>query len=232
MKTTIALISILLLMASCTDTPSPEAAGELSTVQGFIRWEDQPRAPQKPEGFNYKGHWLFHVDTETQVFTWKVNGHSGYNLEGTLEDEIGRRALHLFDGHTRELVAPADWYTPAVGSMNTRQEILICYNRLVGKTSQLTQGMLPDPTQGVHALCRFRTAKGWQPEFRAGSLDRIASWIKDVTALPNGDFRLTYIADDGWLMDPTDKHFVMEQRIQDGVLIASKMAKPLFDKVR
>ena len=71
-----------------------------------------------------------------------------------------------------------------------------------------------------------------QPEFRAGSLDRVASWIKDVTALPNGDFRLTYIADDGWLMDPTEKHFVMEQRIQDGVLIASKMAKPLFDKVR
>ena len=103
---------------------------------------------------------------------------------------------------------------------------------MAGPVIHHPDSVLPDPTQGVHAVCRFRTAKGWQPEFRAGSLDRVASWIKDVTALPNGDFRLTYIADDGWLMDPTDKHFVMEQRIQDGVLIASKMAKPLFDKVR
>ena len=82
-------------------------------------------------------------------------------------------------------------------AMNSQGEHFVCCNRFAGESSQLTMGMLPDPTEGVHALCRSRIDNRFEKEVRVGSFNRLASWIKTLNAQPNGQFRLHYLADDG-----------------------------------
>jgi len=211
---------------SSADQASGPAAG---TVEVEIPWEDQAVAPPRPEGFEMRERALFHLDTNTEEMSFKVMGNASFSMIGKLADRLGRRILKLRTPEGVEEIAPAGWYTPPAAAMNARGELMVCYNVLVGKTSRLTEGMMPDPTQGVHAYCRLRKNDGWERAQRVGSMDRIASWVRTVTALRDGSFRMEYQADDGWLYDPAPQHPVLAQTLLDGTVIRSKFIRPTLD---
>lgn len=224
-----------LLLSSCTSVEPETAQDEeavLATQQAELLWRDQPRAPEPPEGFSYSGDTLFGLDQTTEVLTVDVQGHSGLKIEGRLANPLGQRSLFLVSENGDELIAEADWLSPPVAAMSGTGELLVCYNRFVGETSQLTKGMLPDPTQGVHALCRSRKDNRFEKEVRVGSFNRVASWIKTLNAQPNGQFRLHYLADDGWLMDANEKHHFIAQVIDDGLVIADELVRTALDAAR
>ena len=163
----------------------------------------QPSIPQLPDNVLPAEESLFAVDTDQQVFELELHGTRDLSLLGELADQEGRRRIVLNDPTKREpeVVFTADWLLPAVGAANRDGEILVCVNRLVGEPTSLTEGKLPDPSQGVDLLCRMRTQAGWQVEV---PLPRHAAghWLHDVTALSDGRFRVAYSGDStGFVVD-------------------------------
>lgn len=216
-----------------TTSQATQALGTASMpIMDEIPWEDQANAPTRPEGFEMKNRALFHLDAKTEEMAFKVQGNASFSIVGKLADRQGRRTLKLRTPDGIEDVAPAGWITPPASAMNVRGEMMVCYNVLVGKTSRLTEGMMPDPTQGVHAYCRLRKKDGWERAQRVGSMDRIASWVRTVTALPDSSFRLEYQADDGWLYDPDPRHPVLAQTLLDGTVVKSRFIRPTLDPLQ
>ena len=156
--------------------------------------------PQVPTGADIGAAPLFRVNNTTPVFEAPVAGNAGLVLQGVLADADGRRELRFSDrqaGQT-ETLAAATWNLPATGAVAANGDVLVCWNRLTGGSSPLTQGPMPDPTQGVSLVCRKRTAGVWEAEFRVAQPET-AAWVRRVVATPNG-FRLIYYADDGWFL--------------------------------
>ena len=229
-------LAIGLLCIGCTKVEKPELQSPepqvLETVQAELAWKDQPRAPTPPQGFKPLGKSLFGVDTTTQVIKTPVQGHAGVVVEGRLATATGQRTLVLVSEQGETEIAGPDWLSPPVAAMNSQGEILVCYNRFTGETTQLTQGMLPDPTQGLQALCRSWNGHRFEREVQVGSMQRVASWIINLNAQPNGQFRLQYLADDGWLMDPSPKHHFLAQVIEDGLVVSDEFLRPALDESR
>jgi len=227
---------VLLLSIGCTSETNTDdkaaSTATLGTQQGELAWSDQPRAPTPPEGFSYTGDTLFGLDQVTPVLSVSVLGHGGLKIEGRLANAMGQRSLYLVSDTEEVLITEADWLSPPIAAVNEEGELLVCYNRFIGETSQLTQGMLPDPTQGVHAICRNRKEGSFEREVRVGNQDRVASWLKTLNAQPNGQFRLHYLADDGWLMDASPKHHFMAQVIDDGMVVADEFVRSALDPAR
>jgi len=233
-----AIVSIwtcLLLVLGCSRAEPPTVQVEVEAMAlkgGSLAWEKQARAPQAPDGFSYTGQSLFGLDRKTAVITTGVQGHAGYSVQGRLANDQGQRTLVLVHGQREFVIADPGWLSPPVAAMNAQGEILICYNRFIGETSQLTEGMLPDPTQGVDALCRSWKKGRMDPEVQVGSAGRKASWVISMNAQPNGQFRLQYLADDGWLMDPSPKHHFLAQNIEDGLVVSNQFLRPALDEAR
>jgi len=204
-----------------TQVPTTELPKELEEIP----WELQPEAPPLPEGIRLEKRALFYLDTTTPSFETTLRGDKRYSLIGNKEDRFGRRSIHLQTPFGKEEIAPSDWHMPPTGAMNPNGHILVCYNRLIGKTSRITEGMMPDPTQGVLGFCRLRTKQGWQRPFKIGSLDRVANWVTSVTAMDGGVFRVQYQADDGWFFDPDIRHSIFAHTIEDGTITKTSFVR-------
>ena len=212
---------------------APSALPE-SLVPGekMIPWEAQAETAPLPEGFAIERRSLFQLDTTTPEERFDVRGNSRWKLAGTLADRMGRRSLSLITPAGTEAITEGGWYLPPAGAMNPSGDLMVCYNLLTGKTSQITEGMMPDPRKGVKAFCRLRTTTGWQREFEVGDRTRIGNWIRSITALNDGSFRVEYLADDGLLFDPAAKHLIKTQTLVDGKITGERLVRPGLDARR
>ena len=186
-----------------------------------------------PENVKVDGPWLFAMETTPKMLELKLRGSSRARLAGRLASHDGRREI-VFYGAKRQapkVIFGADWLLPAVGAKNSAGEILVCVNRLVGETSELTKGDMPDPANGVDLVCRWRASRGWAREIvvpRRGA----ALWLSDVVARRDGSFRITYGRDQTGILvdDPAQDEGVYRVRFDRGRLgepeLASRFVRP------
>lgn len=158
-------------------------------------------APEIPEGVTLEGPGpVFKVDRATATFEIPVADSTSV-LQGVLADDKGRRELRWVDPATgeHEVLAEAGWNLPPAAKP-AHDSVMACFNSLPGEPSALSDGDLPDPTQGVHLQCRRRTADGWSNPVRVGAHFK-AAWLQEVLATDAG-WDVRFYADDGWFGAP------------------------------
>jgi hypothetical protein len=203
----ILVLASVLLLAGCpangigddppadpTPTPTPSVGDDDDVVDP---------APEMPEGLDVPAGHLFSVDATRSVFALPIAGDPSHELIGRLADSDGRREiLYGPTGESDQVVVPAAWVLPAVASLGPTGVTALCWSALTGNTSELTEGAMPDPTQGVSLFCRVLRSDGWSEPVRMGS-HGVAAWIMALEPQPNGDFEVQYWSDEGWLVRPT-----------------------------
>ncbi len=177
-----ALVGLLLLLGACA-------------VDEERRVAELPDALELPEGS------LFSVDTSTERVAVPAAGAPGVSVVGVLADRQGRRSLQVEGGRwDGELVRVAGWVVLSAAASSDGL-LAVCWSELVGAPSTLTEGVLPDPTDGVDLLCRFRSEAGWTSaqDVAPGAP---AAWVQGLTASEEG-FELQYRRDSGLLLVDT-----------------------------
>ena len=185
-------------------------------------------APSLPSGVEIRGDHLFSLDRSTETLAVDLTGASGHRVEGVLADSWGRRQLRYVDpSGAVEPLAGRGWLLPPSGAVGPSGEVLVCFGALPGRNTELTEGAMPDPTQGLSVLCRHRTTEGWGPLVQ-GAQEADAAWLRSVEALPDGSFLLRYYRDAGWLVQPTAAdHGNCTQRFDAGRFDAAVLVEPV-----
>lgn len=192
----------------------------------------QPSVPI-PKNIELNDDNLFGLNTDKIEYELTLHGTRSYRLVGRLASPDGKREILLNKTGARitEEVFSADWLLPAVGAVNANGNMLVCVNRLAGEPSSLTEGNMPDPTQGVDLMCRIRVNGIWENEV---TLPRHATghWLYDVTVVPGGGYRVAYSGDSTGLMvdDPQDGDGMYRVVFEHGVFRKPAMSRP-FRKV-
>jgi len=179
---TSAQLALLVLLGACA-------------VEEERREAELSAALELPEGS------LFSVDTTTERMAVPAAGAPDVSVVGVLADRQGRRSLQVEGGRwDGELVRPAGWVVLSAAA-SSNGLLAVCWSELVGSPSTLTQGALPDPTDGVDLLCRFRSAAGWTAaqDVAPGAP---AAWVQGLTASEEG-FEVQYRRDSGLLLVDT-----------------------------
>jgi len=179
-----------------------------------------------PENLQLREENLFALDTTTEEFELTLHGTRRFRLIGRLADEDGRRLILLRNSRGgEETVFAADWLLPAVGATNAAGDMLVCVNRLEGESSDLTEGKMPDPTEGVQLACRAKTSGSWGEEVVLGK-GGAGQWIHDVTATADGSFRVSYNDDKTGLLvdDPEEGEGIFRVPFKDGRFHTPEMA--------
>jgi hypothetical protein len=217
-------------LAACADVPvetpnAPEA--EVPVAAEPV--EAPPAAPTAvepvdlsrllPENVEVDGPWLFAMETTPELLALTLHGSSQERLVGRLADRDGRREIVHY-GKNRQapkVIFRKGWLLPAVGAVNRLGDLLVCVNRLVGATSRLTKGDMPDPANGVDLVCRWRSTRGWTREVRVPR-EGAALWLSDVVAQKDGSFRITYGVDGTGLLldDPAEGEGTYRMRFENG----------------
>ncbi len=194
--TPLLLAAAALLLAGCPDdAPAPWVGDEPPG-------DDGPPAAPLPEGLEVPDGHLFSVDSRTSAYAFPVDGAPGVELVGQLAGPGGqRRILYGPVGAATEVLAEG-WLLPPVAAADASGRTIACWNELTGGTTDLTEGSLPDPTQGLSLLCRLREGEVWGAATRLGS-GFTASWLKTIEAQGAGSFRVAYYADGGLFVRPT-----------------------------
>ena len=234
-------LCVLLLLASCQQfqqVGEPEPAAKAVRVPPAVNSATEktvvPAPSAAPEGvaklpanLQLREENLFALDTLQEEFQLTLHGTRSFRLVGRLADEEGRRTIVLEDhrGGGEEVVFTADWLLPAVGATNAAGNMLVCVNRLVGESSDLTEGAMPDPTEGVDLVCRARNAGKWENEVVLGK-GGAGQWIHDVTATADGGFRVSYNDDKTGLLvdDPSEGDGMYRVPFNDGRFQTPEMA--------
>lgn len=160
--------------------------------------EDERRVAELPDQLELPEGSLFSVDTRTPQVQVPVLGGEGVFVSGLLSDSSGRRSLELAGGSfSGEPIREAGWVVLSAGAQSG-ETLCVCWSELSGSPSTLTVGELPDPTDGVDLLCRFRTSAGWSAVLDAAP-EATAAWVQDVTVTDDG-FQLRYRRDSGYLV--------------------------------
>lgn len=166
---------------------------------------------QRPDGLTLDDDFLLRLDTTTPLFTAPFPGLQGMEVHGVLADDQGRREIRVVrpsDGAS-QVIAAADWNLPAVGAALGGVSA-ICYNRLVGSPTELTEGSAPDPTQGVELSCRIDDGSGWGDPVVVGGESR-AAWLVGVDVGADGSVGIDYYRDDGWFIPTQPDHGIYRQ---------------------
>ena len=151
-----------------------------------------------PVGLELPDGTLFSVDTETSVFELPVSGTDETVLAAVLSDSKGRRRIELREPDAPSVtVRDSSWGILAAGA-SRGDSLCVCWSELGGAPSTITEGGLPDPTEGLQLFCRFRTAGGWSSPFDLAP-EASAAWIQRVEVDAEG-YRVHYRRDSGWLL--------------------------------
>ena len=152
------------------------------------------------------------------AYVRKVRTGSGAVAVQVVAKLRGRREiLYGAVGEATEVIVPADWIMPPIAAVAPQGQTAVCWSAMTGSPSELTEGALPDPTQGVALWCRVRGASAWGPPARLGS-ESVAAWVTGVEPQADGSFQVRYYADGGLFVRPTsESDGTYTQALIDGV---------------
>lgn len=119
---------------------------------------------------------LYALDTDTPRMELPLADTPG-TLAGELADAGRRRILYTPPGGADEEVFGAEFNLPAVG-LSAAGRLFVCANRLVGRPSELTEGAMPDPRDGLELWCRARTGGDWSQPARLSLA--AAPWLVEL----------------------------------------------------
>jgi len=190
-----------------------------------------------PNGVKLQNRNHFAVDTETKTHSFSVTGHANSKLFATLVDHHGRREIIFnggMSGNCHEIVATGNWNLPPAAAMNAKGEVLVCWNHLPGKDTEITLGPLPDPTHGSDLYCSLYSpdckllanrVRFGEKENDEASFYKVA-WLKNVTATENHNFNVSFYHESGWFTKPTlPEHGYYLQTFNPAL---KRAEKPLF----
>lgn len=102
-------------------------------------------------------------------------------------------------------ITDPDWNLPPAAVLGKNSEAMVCWNHLDGPE---VAEQMPHPTHGVDLYCMLIDTENCRilmPKKKISDEYQV-EWLRDVSAMTDGGFRVNYYVDDGWLTEPTKKY--------------------------
>lgn len=227
----IAALALVGLLGCQTDSPADRARSVSNPPEGDSATETETgnTSLDLPEGVELTDGYQFRLDTVTEVVTMPFTDYPGAEIRGVLTDSDGRREIQFVHPNgTVEVLAASGFHMPPTGTRATDGSgaFAICHNTLTGGTSDLTEGVMPDPRQGMELNCRINGGDGFGEPFEM-SEEGFANWVVSLAMGSAADLTVTYYRDNGLLIPDENPDFGTYQRdvssgvVGDAVLIAA-----------